>query len=118
MEDVDGEAEGREGAEDLSSPFDVGGASACDSEDCEASTSDCVSSCGEVIREGSISSPGGGRLLRSSSGSAIIAIRVPTLTPLDPSGCCMLQVSFQSPVVVVRGPLGPLTVILAICPSS
>lgn len=81
--------------EEKSCPLEEGGASACDSEDFERSTPDCVSSCGEVADDGFGSSAGSERLLRSSSVSARTAIRVPTLTPLEPSGCYTWQISLE-----------------------
>jgi len=73
----------------MSSPLEDGGASACDSEDFEGSTPDCVSSCGDVAGDAFGSSSGSERLLKSSSDSARTAIRVPTLTLLEPSDCCI-----------------------------
>lgn len=99
----------------MSSPFEDGGASACDSEDVEGSTPDFVSSCGEVAGDGFESSSGKERLLRLSSVSAMTAIRVPTLTPLEPPGCCTSRLSLQD--FAIEPPWAP-TVILAICPSS
>ena len=65
--------------------FDVGGASACDSEDFEASMPDLRSSCGDGL--GADSSARMERVLRSSSASAMTAIRVPTFIPFAPSFC-------------------------------
>ena len=69
----------------FSEGFNDGGASACDSEDIEASIPDLRSSCGEGL--GADSSAGMDRVLKSSSASAMTAIRVPTLTPFAPSFC-------------------------------
>ena len=66
----------------------MGGASACDSDD--GSIPDCRSSRGEEAL--ALSSLGIERVLRSSPGSARTAIRVPTLTPLVPSGCCQREI--------------------------
>ena len=69
----------------LSEGFDDGGASACDSKDLEASMPDLRSSCEDGL--GVDSSAGIERVLKSSSASAMTAIRVPTLTPFAPSIC-------------------------------
>ncbi len=69
----------------LSVGFGGGGASACDSDDFEASMPDLSSSCGDGL--GADCSVGMDRVLRSSSASAMTAIRVPTLTPFAPSFC-------------------------------
>lgn len=69
-------------------PFDEGGASAWDSEGLSGSMPDLVSSGGDGA--GAESSAGRESVLRSSPGSAITPMRVPTLTLLDPSGCCLI----------------------------
>lgn len=69
----------------LSTGFDDGGASACDSEDFEASMPDLRSSWGDGL--GADCSVGRESVLRSSSASAMTAMRVPTLTPFAPSFC-------------------------------
>ncbi len=89
------EADSEPYAEGTSSPLEDGGASACDSEDFERSTPDRVSSCGEVAGDDFGSSAGSERLLRSSSVSTMTAIRVPTLTLLEPSGCYTWQISLE-----------------------
>lgn len=109
------EADSEPYVEGTSSPLEDGGASACDSEDFERSTPDRVSSCREVAGDDFGSSAGSERLLRSSSVSAMIAIRMPTLTLLEPSGCYTWQISLEVQGAVAHS---PLTIILAICPSS
>ena len=111
----DVEGDGVPAEEEVSSPLEEGGDSAWDSEDFEGSMPDCVSSCGEVACEGSVSSTGRERLLRSSSGSAITAIRVPTLIPFDPCGCYIWIMSIPYVASTWRD---LLTIILAILPSS
>jgi len=77
---------GSEGVEAfLSTGFDDGGASACDSEDFEASMPDFRSSWDDGLE--AAWSVGRESVLRSSSASAMTAIRVPTLTPFAPSFC-------------------------------
>lgn len=71
--------------EDVCASFEDGGASAWFSDDLDVSIPDLRSSWGEDA--GAESSAGIDRVLRSSSVSAMTAIRVPTLTPLEPSGC-------------------------------
>ncbi len=66
-------------------PFEEGGASAWDSEDFAGSTPDFVSSRGDGA--GGECSAGRESVLRSSPGSAVTAMRVPTFTLLEPSGC-------------------------------
>ena len=73
----------------VSIPLEEGGASAWDSEDLAGSTPDFVSSCGDGVD--AESSVGRESVLRSSSGSAVTAMRVPTLTLLEPSGCYMVD---------------------------
>ena len=53
------------------------------------STPDLVSSCGDGAGAGF--SAGMESVLRSSPGSAVTAMRVPTFTLLEPSGCCILD---------------------------
>lgn len=71
--------------------FEVGGASAADSELSVGSIPEAVSSCGEETLF--VSSAGRERLLRSSSGSASTPIREPTLTDLEPLPCWKFELS-------------------------
>ena len=82
--------------EGASAPLEDGGASAWDSEDFEGLMLDLASPCEDGAA--TLSSFGSERLLRSSSSSASIPIRVPTLTPFDPSGCYMT--SAVSPSII------------------
>jgi len=75
--------------EGVSTPLEDGGASAWDSEDSEGSMPDFVSSCGDAAN--AEFSLGRESVLRSSPGSAITAMRVPTFTALEPSACCTID---------------------------